>query len=75
MEQISKVAFPGLGIGEFDLNNVAFDFADVLAFFGKKTDGFPIFWYGVIITCGIILAFLHRPSWGRYSRYRLPRAS
>ena len=66
MEQISKVAFPGLGIGEFDLNNVAFDFADVLAFFGKKTDGFPIFWYGVIITCGIILAFLYVTYRGKY---------
>ena len=65
MEHISKVAFPGLGIGEFDLNNVAVDLGDFLALFGKE-GGFPIFWYGVIITCGIILAFLYVTYRGKY---------
>ncbi len=48
MEQVT-VAFPGLGIGEFDLNKVAF------TLFGKV----DIRWYGLIITTGIILAVIY----------------
>lgn len=46
MEQI--VSFPGLGIGEFTLNRVAF------SLFGK-----PIYWYGVIIAVGFLLAITY----------------
>ena len=52
MEHITKVAFPGLGIGEFQLDNVAFEIF-----------GFPVYWYGVIITMGIIVAFIY--AWFR----------
>lgn len=48
MEQIT-VSFPGLGIGEFQLNKIAF------TLFGKL----EIRWYGLIITTGIILAVLY----------------
>ena len=44
----SKLAFPGLGIDEFTLDKVAF------TIFGRD-----VAWYGVIITTGIILAFLY----------------
>lgn len=48
MTDIHRIAFPGLGIEEFTLNKVAF------SLFGRD-----IMWYGVIITCGIILASLY----------------
>ncbi len=48
----NTLSFPGLGIGEFEIRPVAF------SLFGKN-----IMWYGIIITCGILLAFL-------YVRYR-----
>jgi phosphatidylglycerol:prolipoprotein diacylglycerol transferase len=44
----TTVSFPGLGIGEFSVDRVAFEF------FGK-----PIYWYGVIIMLGIVAAFVH----------------
>ena len=40
------IGFPGLGIGEFTINDTAF------TLFGKLT----IAWYGIIIVCGIIIA-------------------
>ena len=40
------VSFPGLGL-EFELNRVA------VTLFGR-----PIYWYGVIIGCGFLLAVL-----------------
>ncbi len=43
------VAFPGLGIDNFELNPVAF----TVPIFG----GIEVRWYGLIITLGIILAF------------------
>lgn len=43
--KVSTISFPGLGIGEFSVNSVAF------TIFGRE-----IAWYGVIITCGILLA-------------------
>ncbi|MBQ7910038.1 MAG: prolipoprotein diacylglyceryl transferase [Clostridia bacterium] len=44
----TTVSFPGLGIGEFSVDRVAFEL------FGK-----PIYWYGVIIMLGIVAAFIH----------------
>ena len=44
----TTVSFPGLGIGEFSVDRVAFEI------FGK-----PIYWYGVIIMLGIVAAFIH----------------
>lgn len=38
------VTFPGLGL-TFELNRVAF-----------QLFGMPVYWYGIIITCGLILA-------------------
>lgn len=54
------VAFPGLGIGEFQLDNVAFTIGD-----------FPVYWYGVIITCGIVFAFLYAIFRGKYENIKL----
>ncbi len=44
----TTVAFPGLGIEEFSFSRVAF------SVFGK-----PIYWYGLIITIGVIVAVTH----------------
>lgn len=44
----TTVAFPGLGIGEFAMDRVAF------SIFGKD-----IYWYGVIIMLGMVAAFTH----------------
>lgn len=43
------VSFPGLGIDQMELNKVAF------SLFGKL----EVRWYGILITCGIVLAFLY----------------
>ena len=48
MQEITKIAFPGLGIGEFEINRVAFD-----------VFGFGIYWYALLITTGIVLAVLY----------------
>lgn len=45
------ISFPGLGIEPFSVNPVAFS----LPIFG----GIEVRWYGLIITCGIVLAFLY----------------
>ena len=45
MLRISKVSFPGLGIGEFEVNSEAFSIF-----------GISIAWYAVIITLGMIAA-------------------
>ena len=42
----NTISFPGLGIGEFTVNNVAF-----------SVFGIDIAWYGIIITVGMIVAF------------------
>ena len=42
------VSFPGLGIGEFSVDRVAFEV------FGRS-----VYWYGVIIMLGIVAAFVH----------------
>ena len=43
-----EVSFPGLGIGPFEMNSTAFS---VL--------GHPVAWYGIIISCAMVLAFLY----------------
>ena len=43
-ETVQNVFFPGLGLN-FDLNRVA------VIILGR-----PIYWYGIIITCGLLLA-------------------
>ena len=48
MLKVSTLSFPGLGIGEFSINSVAF-----------TVFGISVAWYGIIITCGIILACLY----------------
>ena len=45
---MTKVSFPGLGIGEIEINPVAISFGDV-----------EIRWYGLIICLGMILAVLY----------------
>ena len=52
---IKTVSFPGLGL-EFTLNRVAF----TIPFFDR-----PVYWYGVIITCGLILAVYLCSRWGK----------
>ena len=44
MTMVHVVSFPGLGL-EFTLNRVAFEI------FGR-----PVYWYGIIIACGLLLA-------------------
>ena len=44
----TTMSFPGLGIGEFTVDRVAFNL------FGKD-----VYWYGVLITLGVVFAFLH----------------
>lgn len=48
MEKTTYISFPGLGIDEFRVDNVAF------TIFGHH-----IMWYGIIITVGIIAAFFY----------------
>ena len=48
MLRISKLSFPGLGIGEFEVNSEAFSIF-----------GISIAWYALIITCGMICAVLY----------------
>ena len=45
------VSFPGLGIGEFSFNKVAFTI--------PIGSGIEVRWYGIIMVTGIILAFLY----------------
>lgn len=48
MNLTTTVSFPGLGIDAFSMNKVAFSVGDV-----------EVRWYGVVITLGIVLAFLY----------------
>ena len=45
---MNTVSFPGLGIGPFVLDRVSF-----------SVFGIEVMWYGLIITCGMILAYLY----------------
>lgn len=47
----TTMSFPGFGIGEFTINKVAF----TLPIFG----GLEVRWYGIILTLGIVCAFLY----------------
>ena len=51
---INTVSFPGLGL-EFTLNRVAFTIPVLNR---------PVYWYGLIITCGLILAVYLCIRWG-----------
>ncbi len=48
MLRISKISFPGLGIGEFSIDSVAFSIG-----------GMEIAWYAIIITLGMVCAVAH----------------
>ena len=48
MTMTNILSFPGLGIGPFELNRVAF------SLFGRD-----VMWYGIIITCGIAAAVIY----------------
>lgn len=50
------VSFPGLGIDVFSVNNEAFSIGE----------SFAVYWYGIIITVGIIFAFLYTSFRGKY---------
>lgn len=52
------ISFPGLGIDEFTVDNVAF----------KLGENFPVYWYGVIITLGIVSAFLYAAYRGYFEK-------
>ena len=45
------IAFPGLGIEKFELNRAAFTI--------PIGDGITVYWYGIIIALGIVLAFTY----------------
>ena len=45
MNTLTKIFFPGLGIGEIELNSVAFNIGNI-----------SIAWYALIITFGMIVA-------------------
>ena len=48
MLKTSKISFPGLGIGEFTVDSVAFSIGNI-----------DIAWYALIITLGMVLAVAH----------------
>ncbi len=56
----TMVSFPGLGIGDFEVNNVAFKIGD-----------FSLYWYGVIITLGIISAFVYASFRSHYEKVKV----
>ena len=51
----TTVSFPGLGIGEFSIDPVAFSFNP----FGLLKEPVSVRWYGIIICLGMILACLY----------------
>lgn len=52
---MSYISFPGLGIEPFHIDKVAF------SLFGRD-----VAWYGILITCGMILAVLYAIHLGRF---------
>ena len=56
MSNTTTVSFPGLGIEPFELNKIAFSIGEL-----------EVRWYGVIITCGILLAFLYAFYRGKHN--------
>ena len=57
----TTVSFPGIGIGDFELDNVAFTIGE----------SFQVYWYGVIITLGIILAFVYASFRAKYEKIKV----
>ncbi len=55
MRNITTVSFPGLGIEPFSINKIAFSIGSI-----------EVRWYGVVITLGIVLAFVY--AWWRGKR-------
>ena len=53
----NTVSFPGLGISDFAVNNEAFSIG-----------GFAVYWYGIIITLGIIAAFILAVYRGKFEK-------
>ena len=56
----TKFSFPGFGIGENEISNVAFNLGG----------NFPVYWYGVIITAGILLASLYTLYRAKYEKIK-----
>ena len=56
----TKFSFPGFGIGESEISNVAFNIGD----------DFPVYWYGVIITAGILFASLYTFFRAKYEKIK-----
>ncbi|MBQ9415493.1 MAG: prolipoprotein diacylglyceryl transferase [Clostridia bacterium] len=56
----TTISFPGLGIGEFELNKIIFSI-------GK----FSVRWYGLIITLGIVVAFLYAAHRAKEKNFKL----
>lgn len=46
---MTYISFPGLGIDTFEVDPAAFTIGE----------SFSVYWYGIIITCGIMFAFLY----------------
>ena len=51
MGEYVKLSFPGIGIGEFEINKIAFTL--------PIGNGLSVRWYGIIITLGIVAAFMY----------------
>lgn len=45
----TEISFPGLGIDNFFVDRVAFNIGG----------NFPVYWYGIVITLGIVIAFMY----------------
>jgi len=63
----TTISFPGLGICEFDVDRVAFDLGELF----NLDKSFPVYWYGIIITLGIVCAFLYAAYRGRFEKISL----
>ncbi len=57
----TTVSFPGIGIGDFELDNVAFTIGE----------SFQVYWYGIIITLGIVLAFIYAAFRAKYEKIKV----
>ena len=62
LEKESLISFPGLGIDDFVRGREAFDLCEIFNMEGS----FPIYWYGIIITLGILTAFAYVVFRGKY---------
>lgn len=60
--ETTTLSFPGFGIGEFTMNKIAF------TLFGKM----EVRWYGILITCGILLAFTYAMWRGKRNEGIIP---